>query len=138
MEERTVTDREDRIRKVSGFQVVEEECVWRKLGVIDFRGCHSGRDCHNCSFDKGMREEMGLATFDNDSLEHPGWVEYLRRNRHGASRPCLHALTDRTSAPKICTMDYECTHCPYDQMLDDFSGPFGDRDLRLEVEVRVW
>jgi len=33
--------------------------------------------------------------------------------------PCLHVLTGRVKAHKVCVKNYECYHCAYDQMIDD-------------------
>lgn len=51
--------------------------------------------------------------------ERPIWVKHLKKGYHSSSRPCRHALIGHINAPKFCSMDYECYHCPYDQMLDD-------------------
>jgi glycine cleavage system H lipoate-binding protein len=62
---------------------------------------------------------MGLGS-DFETAKHaPEWVEYLKKRYRGSTRPCRHALTGRIDAPKICTLNYECYHCPFDQMLDD-------------------
>ena len=39
---------------IHGFQVVENECVWMKAGVVNFRICDNNYDCRSCAFDKGM------------------------------------------------------------------------------------
>jgi glycine cleavage system H lipoate-binding protein len=106
---------------VQGFQVIEDECVWMKGGVVNFRVCDNAYDCNNCPFDRGMRKALGQesATESNAKQNQPDWVNHLKKKYHGGSRPCRHALTGRVDAPKICTMSYECHHCPYDQMLDD-------------------
>ena len=106
-------------KKVIGFQVLENECIWMKAGVVNFRLCDRAYDCNNCSFDKGMRRAMGLKESSGAENESPAWVEYLKQKYHGSSRPCRHALTGRINAPKICTLNYECYHCPFDQMLDE-------------------
>jgi glycine cleavage system H lipoate-binding protein len=106
-------------KRVMGFQVVENECIWMKAGVINFRLCDNSYDCYQCPFDKGMRAAMKLEPSKGGQEGKPGWVQYLLENYHGSSRPCRHALTGRVNAPKICTMNYECYHCPYDQMLDE-------------------
>ena len=90
-------------KRVIGFQVVEDECIWMKAGVVNFRACDNAYDCNSCPFDKGIRRAMGLAN-DFETLRHaPEWVEYLKKRYRGASRPCRHALTGRIDAPKICT-----------------------------------
>jgi glycine cleavage system H lipoate-binding protein len=106
-------------KRVVGFQVVEDECIWMKAGVVNFRVCDNAYDCNSCPFDKGIRRAMGLGK-DFETAKHaPEWVDYLKKRYRGASRPCRHALTGRIEAPKICTLNYECYHCPFDQMLDD-------------------
>jgi len=102
---------------VQGLQVVDQECIWMKAGVINFRLCDNAFDCYTCAFDKGMRKAMRAG----DALDRiePEWSSSLRMQYNGAVRPCRHALTGRVSPVKVCTMNYECYHCPYDQMLDD-------------------
>ena len=55
-----------------------------------------------------------------EKQQEPVWVEHLKTHLQGAERPCLHALTRRIDAPKICSLNYECFHCAFDQMMDDF------------------
>ncbi|MBT8352571.1 MAG: glycine cleavage system protein H [Deltaproteobacteria bacterium] len=104
-------------KQVKGFRVIEDECIWMKGGVINFRKCDNDFDCNSCSFDKAMRKAMGINSFSENSK--PGWVEHLQKTYRGSNRPCRHALTGRIDAPKICTLNYECYHCAFDQMLDD-------------------
>ncbi|MGD9085953.1 MAG: glycine cleavage system protein H [Desulfobacterales bacterium] len=106
-------------KRVVGFQVVEDECIWMKAGVVNFRICDNAYDCSSCPFDKGIRRAMGLGQDFKTAKHAPEWVDYLKKRYRGASRPCRHALTGRIEAPKICTLNYECYHCPFDQMLDD-------------------
>ena len=106
-------------RRVIGFQVVENECIWMKAGVVNLRTCDNAYDCNSCPFDRGIRRAMGLDS-EFESLKHaPEWVEYLKKRYRATARPCRHALTGRIDAPKFCTMNYECYHCPFDQMLDE-------------------
>ena len=37
----------------------------------------------------------------------------------GSARVCLHVLTGRVDMPKVCTRQFECYHCAFDQLLDD-------------------
>lgn len=111
-------------KRVKGFQVTENECIWMKAGVVNFRLCDNAYDCNTCPFDHSMTKAMNLETTPETKKAGPGWVQYLRKNYQGAGRPCRHALTGRVDATKICTLDYECYHCAYDQMLDEevFAG----------------
>jgi len=46
-------------------------------------------------------------------------IKYLKEKYHGASRLCLHNIAGHTIAPKICILNYECSHCAFDQWLDN-------------------
>lgn len=105
--------------KIQGFQVIEKECVWMKAGVINFRICDNAFDCYTCGFDKGMRKAMRQGGVSASKSAEPEWASKLKGQYRGSERPCRHALTGRVQAPKICAMNYECYHCPYDQMLDE-------------------
>ena len=66
-------------KRLIGFQVVENECIWMKAGVVNFRICDNAYDCNSCPFDKGIRRAMGLGD-DFETLTHaPEWVEYLKK-----------------------------------------------------------
>jgi glycine cleavage system H lipoate-binding protein len=106
-------------KSVKGFNVRVDECIWMKAGVINFRKCDNSFDCNSCPFDKGMRRAMGIDENLKTEQAAPGWVAFLQKKYYGASRPCRHALTGRIDAPKICTLNYECYHCAFDQMLDE-------------------
>ena len=106
-------------KRVAGFQVLEESCIWMKAGIVNFRICDNAYDCYNCPFDKGMQRAMGSGENVGVKKEKHGWTEYFTANHPGSERPCRYALTGRIDAPKICPMNYECYHCAFDQMMDD-------------------
>jgi len=106
-------------KRIIGFQVVEDECIWMKAGIVNFRLCDNAFDCYNCPFDKGMQRSMGSGGKIDGKNKEPGWVEHLKARYQGSERPCRYALTGRVDAPKICPMNYECFHCSFDQMMDD-------------------
>jgi glycine cleavage system H lipoate-binding protein len=66
-----------------------------------------------------MQRAMKSKQKRKDASKQIDWSEALRKRYTGASLPCRHRLTGRIDAPKICTYNYECYHCPYDQMLDE-------------------
>lgn len=105
-------------KRVTCFNVIENRCIWMKAGVINYRICDNGYDCHTCGFSKAMREAMKIDPDVESDQVAPKWVEYLISRYDGANRPCRHALTGRIEAPKICPHNYECYHCEFDQMLD--------------------
>jgi glycine cleavage system H lipoate-binding protein len=105
---------------VIGFNVVENECIWMKAGIVNFRECDNAYDCNTCPFDISMRKAMyqtGKAKADEKS-----WSKSIRDRSfaRGEAPPCRHALTGRVDAPKVCTLNYECYHCSYDQWLDEY------------------
>ena len=103
---------------VVGFQVIENECIWMKAGVVNFRLCDNAYDCNSCPFDKGMRK--ALSSREKEKVRKVSWRQNLRNHRRDEPLPCRHALTGRTVPSKICPYNYECYHCPYDQWLDDY------------------
>jgi glycine cleavage system H lipoate-binding protein len=106
-------------KRLTGFRVVEDECIWMKAGVINFRFCDNAYDCYTCPFDKGMQRAMSSGEKIDAQKEEHGWVEHLIASHPGSERPCRYALTGHIDAPKICPMNYECYHCAFDQMMDD-------------------
>ena len=74
-------------KTVKGFQVLEEECIWMKARVVNFRLCDNAYDCYSCPFDKGMKKAMKPETPSNEKQE-TSWVEHLKWNYADASRPC--------------------------------------------------
>ncbi|MBW1803777.1 MAG: glycine cleavage system protein H [Deltaproteobacteria bacterium] len=103
------------------FKVTDNECVWMKAGVVNFRLCDNAYDCSHCPFDKSMQRAMKSKKKRKAGSKQIDWSEALRKRYTGASRPCIHRLTGRIDAPKICIYNYECYHCHYDQMLDEQS-----------------
>ena len=112
-------DQKGKKKRVMGFQVVEDECIWMKAGIVNFRLCDNAYDCYNCPFDKGMRRTMESGRQTETERKEPAWVEHLKTRYQGSERPCRHYLTGRIDAPKICPLNYECFHCTFDQMLDE-------------------
>ncbi len=118
--------------RVKGFQVVEDQCIWMKAGIVNFRLCDNVYDCMTCPFDKAMqRTARQSPAKEMESLQGgfaggPGWEHNLKHMYTWTNTPCRHVLTGRVDAPKTCTRSYECYHCEYDQMLDkeDMALPF--------------
>lgn len=106
-------------KTVKGFQVLEDECVWMKAGVVNFRLCDNAFDCRNCGFDRGMQKSMSSGQADGENRKRAHWADQLKTVWEGTNRLCRHALTGRIDSPKICPLNYECYHCPFDQMLDE-------------------
>jgi glycine cleavage system H lipoate-binding protein len=114
-------ERSEKVKKnrLIGFRVEEDECIWMKTGIIDFRLCDNVFDCYNCAFDKWMQRTMSSGDQTINEIQEPGGVARLKERYQGAERPCRFALSGRIRAPKVCTMNYECYHCSFEQMMDD-------------------
>ncbi|MBU0985766.1 MAG: glycine cleavage system protein H [Proteobacteria bacterium] len=119
MKNKVIDIQKGKKKRIIGFQVVEDECIWMKAGVVNFRLCDNAFDCYNCPFDRGMQRTLSSGDQTENRKDEPGWVAQLKARYQGADRPCRHALSGRIEAPKICPMNYECFHCTFDQMLDD-------------------
>ncbi len=104
---------------VIGFQVVENECIWMKAGIVNFRLCDNAYDCNLCAFDKGMRKALRSPDKRADEKKRH-WASGLEDRYRDEPRPCRHALTGRASAVKKCPNNYECHHCSFDQWLDEY------------------
>ena len=63
------------------------------------------------------------------------YIEYLKEKYHGASRLCLHNTAGHTIAPKICILNYECSHCAFDQWLDNLEGAEINREKGVLRDV---
>jgi glycine cleavage system H lipoate-binding protein len=108
--------------RVVGFQVLSEECIWMRAGVVNYRICDNAFDCSTCAFDKGMQRVLAnQRRRGNDSpteaQEH--WSTALENRYSGMERPCRHVLTGRVAPPKSCPLNYECHHCAFDQWVAD-------------------
>ncbi len=104
-------------RMVQGLNTVKDECLWMHTGIIDFRECDHDFDCNTCPFDQAMQAMLHFEKREA-TANQPGWAKSLKNRYPGAYRPCRHVLTGRVGEPKICTGNYECYHCPFDQALD--------------------
>ena len=124
--------------KISGFKSVpsgEEKCIWMEAGVIDYKLCNNYYNCHECSFDRAMKQTADKnAAVRFQGLEPTGkkanivsWKEKMKK-RPGLQRECRHTLTGRTTF-RLCPYEYECSTCEFDQMLED--------SWQLQIPARI-
>jgi glycine cleavage system H lipoate-binding protein len=106
-------------KRIVGFNITEDQCIWMKAGVINYHICDNAYDCNTCPFNKAIRQAMKIKPGIDSRAVAPRWVTHLLERYDGANRPCRHVLTGRISDPKICPYNYECYHCAFDQLLDD-------------------
>lgn len=105
------TVREDlKARKAGVFSMGDNQCIWMKAGVINFKLCDSAYNCSDCAFDKAM-SRMTDEKPESSWRNIKGGLSYDRRE-------CRHMLTGR--APyHFCSNNYQCNSCEYDQYLDE-------------------
>jgi len=91
-----------------------KECIWMKAGVIAYRLCTRNYDCKNCEFDQALIDGK------RRDAEEPSIAKAIEKLRTlpADKRRCRYMLTGDFSY-KICSNNYECWHCPVDQMIQD-------------------
>jgi glycine cleavage system H lipoate-binding protein len=124
---------------VKGFQVVENQCIWMKAGIVQFKLCDNVYDCRTCPFDKAMQKKMEAARHLDSRRDGSPLAKKLKTIYKWYPRPCRHVLTGRVDEPKACILDYECYHCAYDQILDeeDLSGFSKKPDFSMASGYRL-
>ncbi|MFP3870753.1 MAG: glycine cleavage system protein H [Syntrophobacteria bacterium] len=106
-----------RTPKVQGYNIVENECIWMKAGVIDFKLCDQAYDCIHCRFDKAMARAVGKKKVLKVKKQQESWRDRMRR-KHAEERECRHMLSGRVQY-KICSNDFRCDVCEFDQSLEE-------------------
>ena len=79
-------------KRIVGFQIIEDECIWMKAGIVNFRLCDNAYDCYNCPFDKGMQRSMGSGDKIERKKKEPGFKNPLSRG--GTTLPLCINRTD--------------------------------------------
>ena len=85
---------------IKGFRVVENECIWMKAGVVNFKLCDNNYNCFHCAFDKGMQKTLNSRKTGGPRQTGCPLVRGLAKQYKGVDRPCRHALTGRSKPPK--------------------------------------
>ncbi|MDY6954211.1 MAG: glycine cleavage system protein H [Thermodesulfobacteriota bacterium] len=112
-------------KEVRGLKVTQDECIWMKAGVIDFKLCDRNYDCINCTFDKSMakiaaenQQKRGAGLELKTKRERiTSWREHFN-GLDARQRLCRHMLTGRV-AYKICPHAFECHQCEFDQLIEN-------------------
>jgi hypothetical protein len=101
------------------------QCIWMKAGVVDFRTCDNAFDCTSCTFDKAISRQ---------SVQQPtalgSWKEVMRNPN--LNKECRHMLTGRVPF-KLCSHNYECKDCAYDQLLYEYGQLLGEEDMPVHA-----
>ena len=103
------------------FSMSENQCIWMKAGVVNFKICENAFDCTSCAFDKVISRK---------SVPKPtalvSWKEVMRQPN--LNKQCRHMLTGRVIF-KLCSHNFECKDCAYDQQMCEYDQLPGEEDL---------
>jgi glycine cleavage system H lipoate-binding protein len=119
-------------QKAPGVHVLsmsENQCIWMKAGVVNYKICENAFDCTSCAFDKAISKKS-----DQKPTALVSWKEVMRNpNLH---KECRHMLTGRVLF-KLCSHNYECKDCAYDQLMYDYDQLLSEEDLPAHVAALV-
>ncbi|MDD4923476.1 MAG: response regulator [Dehalococcoidales bacterium] len=89
------------------------ECIWMKMGMVDFRICTSEHNCTSCQFDQEMQQKMA----GGESVELDNTMEKLKE-LPGTRRSCRYAIKGDVSS-RICSRLFQCKVCEFNQGMED-------------------
>jgi glycine cleavage system H lipoate-binding protein len=123
------TKSEPKGQAVRVFSMGDNQCVWMKAGVVNFKICENAFDCTSCAFDKVISKK---------AVKKPtalvSWQQVMRQPE--LNRQCRHMLTGRVQF-KVCSHNFECKDCAYDQQLYEYDLHLGDDDLNAVLAAQV-
>ncbi len=93
------------------------QCLWMKTGMVEFKTCENEYDCTSCAFDKGIGEKL--------AQKSTSWGEVMRQPH--LHKECRHMLTGLVIF-HLCSHNYECKVCAYDQHLYEYDRLLGEVD----------
>jgi hypothetical protein len=97
----------------------DNQCVWMKAGVVNFKICENAFDCTSCAFDKAISRK---------SVQKPtAMVSWKDAMQNKPNKECRHMLTGRVIF-KLCSHNYECKDCAYDQLLYEYDQLLCEED----------
>ena len=120
------TQGEQKGQGVRSFPMSEN--VWRKAAAVNFITGEDAFACTSCAFDKGASRKP---------VQKPtalvSWREVMR-NQPYLHKECRHMLTGRVIF-KLCSHNYECKDCAYDQQLYEYDQLLCAEDVDLPAHV---
>ena len=111
--------KEERSGRPAVHQMIQDECIWSRAGVINSVKCMNTSDCLGCAFDKKARAgfKAGRWQAGPSGMDHsPARIRLLAKDLK-----CRHMLSGRVGY-KLCAHGFNCVKCPYDQMIEDFDA----------------
>ena len=123
------TKGEQKGQRVRVFSMSENQCIWMKAGVVNFKICENAFDCTSCAFDKEISRKLA-----QKPTALVSWREVMRQPH--LHKECRHMLTGRVLF-KLCSHNYECKDCAYDQLLYEYDQLPGEEDLSAHAAAQV-
>ena len=114
---------------VQVFSMGENQCVWMKAGVVNYKICENAFDCTSCAFDKGISKK-----FAQKPTALVSWKEVMQQPH--LHKECRHMLTGRVLF-KLCSHNFECKDCAYDQQLYEYDQLLDEEDLSAYSAAQV-
>jgi len=94
-------------------EVKPKECVWMKMGLVDYCLCTQNYDCLTCEFDQMMQRKMARGEIPElDQVVK--WFKELP----GSQRLCRYVFKGDVSY-RVCTRLFQCASCEFAQMMED-------------------
>ena len=115
------TNGEQQGQRAQVISMSENRCVWMKAGMVTFKTCENDFDCTSCAFDKEIGRKL-----DQKPTAPVSWREVMRQPQ--LHKECRHMLTGRVLF-KLCSHNYECKDCAYDQFLYEYEQLLGEEYL---------
>jgi glycine cleavage system H lipoate-binding protein len=123
------TKGEPKSQGVQVFSMTENQCVWMKAGVVNFKICENAFDCTSCAFDKAISRKLA-----QKPTALVSWKEVMQNPK--LHNECRHMLTGRVIF-KLCSHNYECKDCAYDQQLYEYDQLLGEEDLSAPAAAQI-
>jgi glycine cleavage system H lipoate-binding protein len=120
---------EQKGRGVRVLSMSDNQCVWMKAGVVNFKICENAFDCTSCAFDKAISRKLA-----QKPTALVSWKEVMQNPK--LHKECRHMLTGRVIF-KLCSHNYECKDCAYDQQLYEYDQLLGEEDLSAPVAAQI-
>jgi len=96
--------------------------------VVNFKICENAFDCTSCAFDKGISRKAA-----QKPTALVSWQEVMRQPH--LQKECRHMLTGRVLF-KLCSHNFECKDCAYDQQLYEYDQLLGEDDLAAQAAAQ--
>ncbi|MBF0552447.1 MAG: glycine cleavage system protein H [Deltaproteobacteria bacterium] len=100
--------------RLPGITVPRNECIWMKVGVVNYKLCESRYNCCECRFDKAMGQKLSR---ENPTDQVGANWQRIFNELPPEKKYCRHMLTGHVNY-KICANAFRCYKCELDQLIE--------------------